>query len=306
MTINAHALKIARKRQNLSQQQLAESAAVSKKTIARIENRRSQPNATTTKRIAKALKVDPAVLAREPDPRRVEQDFPEQEHQRIAAYVSGEAALAFQIIESRYLLPARLQVRMAPLLISLLAEASLKWRREKLEGLKKARAETWFAGGPVDPFAEIIEDEERSVSSGDATGELLEVIDHPFADPFLEFLLEFKSQVGEEDFELFSATDPEGYYQYRVSDQTLERWSQGDRLIERALRRGYLKLTQTHFITDILRSGASVAFSPAERAERIRSQIPPEIRANLEAELAAESREEAEGAAANEKDKEHA
>ncbi len=224
MTINARALKTARKRQALSQEQLAELAAVSKKTIARIESDRSRANANTTKRISKALKVDPATLAKEPEPDRVEQDFPELEHQWIGAYVGGEAALAFQLIESRYLWPPKLQVRMAPLLISLLAEASLRWRREKLEALKKAHNEVWFFSQADDPVAKIIDDEEYSVSNGDAMGILLPG-QNPRTDPFLEYLLDLKAKVGEVDIELQNMIDQDDYYQYRMSDQSLQRCS---------------------------------------------------------------------------------
>ncbi len=72
-----------------------------------------------------------------------------------------------------------------------------------------------------------------------------------------------------------------------------QRWSHGDRLVELALRRGHLTLSQTFYLTNGLRDRSLTALSPAERVERIRSQILPEIRATLEAELAAE--EEATG-----------
>ena len=66
MRINPETLKKLRNKNGLSQQTLADASGVSKKTIARIEGGKGEPRGDTVKLLAKALRVEPEVLAQEP------------------------------------------------------------------------------------------------------------------------------------------------------------------------------------------------------------------------------------------------
>lgn len=57
-----HPLRAERERQHLSQGELAERAEVSRWTVTRIENWQRKPTRSTTKALALALGVSPAVL----------------------------------------------------------------------------------------------------------------------------------------------------------------------------------------------------------------------------------------------------
>lgn len=150
MPINPDTLK--KLRGDLSQEDLAEKAGVSRKTISQIENGHRDPDKiriVTVKRLAKALSTTPEELAADPNKDSVsEASMRRWGYRKINTYLHGDTALSLALVEQRYGISAKRQLDMAPLFIALLAEMSLRDRRQKLEDLSNA-FEEYSANLPV-------------------------------------------------------------------------------------------------------------------------------------------------------------
>jgi len=312
MTINANALKRARDKSRVSQEALAQIAGVSKKTIARIESGKVKPNANTTKRLAEALKVDASILAKEPKPEDFKSDLADPGYQLLGSYVGAGTVLAYQVVEHLYKIDQRTQLRMAPLFTALLAEASLKWRRDKLDALENARREmTWLSNAHLsenDSLAKVVEVESTSISARDLFGVFFDFYQIgllPGDNPFFDFLLDFKNNFNVELVEIFN--DPEAELpEYQFTDSIIHELTDGDPLAEFALARGYAKISD---YPAVLIDDLPAALSdkpPSAKAEWLRSKIPPDVRARVEAVLAEKARAAAASGAANQQEQDHA
>lgn len=211
MTINPDTLR--KLRGDLSQEDLAEKAGVSRKTISRIENGEADPQKVrivTVERLAKALSTTPEELAADPNKDSVnEASMRRWGYRKVNTYLHGDTALSLALVEQRYGISAKRQLDMAPLFTALLAEMSLRDRRQKLEDLSNA-FEEYSANFPAHlshgevartDFDNAYRDEKESISSRDLFGRHIQksAEEHGYAvwpfepevsNPFVDFLKE--------------------------------------------------------------------------------------------------------------------
>lgn len=217
MPINPDTLK--KIRGDLSQEDLAEKAGVSRKTISRIENGEADPEKirpVTSERLAKALGTTPEELAADPNKNSInEASMRRWGYRKINTYLHGDTALSLALVEQRYGISAKRQLDMAPLFTALLAEMSLHERRQKLEDLSNA-FEEFSASLPVhlshgkvarSDFENAYYDEKDSIASRDLFGRLIQksAVENGYAvwpfdpderNPFVDFLKEMAKNLG--------------------------------------------------------------------------------------------------------------
>jgi transcriptional regulator with XRE-family HTH domain len=295
MPINPHTLKFLRNKKGLSQDALASLSGVSKKTIARLETAKSKSNANTKRLLARALRVDEAHLERElPDIEEKARELRDLVHQWLGTPVQPQTRLAFQLVEHRYGIPEREQILMAPLFASLLAEASLRWRKDNLDDLEAARARVAAACvghlsiGPLDvedPVEELTELEKRSIEGRDIHGLSLQesgITWEGGGTPFFNFLEDFARRSGADLFEFREGPwfGDEDTPEYRIAPDAVEDLTGGNRLAQYALKRGHARLRDIPF---------ELRFDRTRWPEWFASRVPPDERARLEAEEAAEA-----------------
>jgi len=101
--------------------------------------------------------------------------------------------------------------------------------------------------------------------------------------------------------------DPEAELpEYQFTDSIIHELTDGDPLAEFALARGYAKISD---YPAVLIDDLPAALSdkpPSAKAEWLRSKIPPDVRARVEAVLAEKARAAAASGAANQQEQDHA
>lgn len=140
MQINPETLKKLRKKEALSQETLANESGVAKKTIARIESGKgkNEPRGSTVKLLAKALRVEPKVLAQEPESEAVrEEELQKHGLRPVKLVLDGKTLISYDMVEKHYGVGMRGLVYAAPMLFTLLAEMSLNERRRRLKKMQK-------------------------------------------------------------------------------------------------------------------------------------------------------------------------
>ena len=142
MQINPETFKKLRKKNGFSQQTLADATTkgVSKKTIARIESGKGgETRGSTVQELAKALRVKPEILAREPDSDVVkEAELQKHGLRQVKLVLDGETSLAYDLVEEQYGVETRQIIKAAPMLFTILAEMSLAERRRHAKEAKAA------------------------------------------------------------------------------------------------------------------------------------------------------------------------
>lgn len=217
-------------RKGLTQQALADKAGIGIATIKRIcsgaETVKGQRRHTLSK-LAKALGVsEERLTGAETLPEEEEEE--DNEHLKtlvkFKASISRQNDLSFQAVEAIYGISRSAQVAMAPLFAALMAEASLKWRQERLDSLSLiadrldvVRGDNPLLNAAFSHAWEAEKIEQRSITAKDVMGhhalkeldKLFEVagtgfcllmdhdvphkLPHEVASPFLAFLQDFAS-----------------------------------------------------------------------------------------------------------------
>ena len=139
--IDAERLKRMRKLRGLTQDELAEKARLNKQTVYRLERENRPIRKRNLDGLAQGLVVDPEVLTGE-KPIPLDDGQPSAPADEIAYQlnVRVDAAIrnAFELVARRYGVSVPKIAQLAPLLFVIIAEASLKHRRKKLDEFEAA------------------------------------------------------------------------------------------------------------------------------------------------------------------------
>jgi transcriptional regulator with XRE-family HTH domain len=254
--IGPETLKELRKLRGLSQEALAEKSRVSKKTISRIESGSADLESLrprTVEQIANALGVPAERLTQAPRS-KLKEDLLLAGYRRMSVLLDGDAALAFEAVSYRYGIDPEAIVSLAPLLMTLLAEGSLAWRRDTLEEIEQhtSALETIARRGSFLAFAyphraeEGGYEEEESIQRRDLYGSHLGQAGQLTHDlymgntinPFSDYLAALASDLEPGVVEI--DTDYGG--PYRITPAEIDRITGEDTIAEFALRRGHTKI----------------------------------------------------------------
>jgi transcriptional regulator with XRE-family HTH domain len=262
--IHPHVIKGLMGKRGLNQQALADRSGVSLSTIKRICGGKEMAKGLrhhTVSQLAKHLRVSEDELTAPDTQSSQQKSSQEQENEhlnssvRLKASISRQNDLSFQAVEAIYGISRKAQITMAPLFAALIAEASLKWRQERLDALGAVaeRLEVIRGDNPLlnAAFSHAWEAEKielRSIEAKDVLGhqalrelnELFEVagtdfgllmnhdvpnrLPHELVSPFLAFLQDFASSFTGSDIkvELGDENDdpqiPNGVAEYRVGE----------------------------------------------------------------------------------------
>lgn len=296
MTVKPETLKALREHHALSQDELALKSKVAKKTIGDIElGKRKKANSNTTRKLAKALMVEPADLARNFDEIEISQSKTGRllGYRKISESITADAHLGFDMVEQLYGIPRKTQIEMAPLLMAFAAEASLNWRREKLSEISEATGTlSNIAEGHLS-FAnaayrveEGVKAEENSINKCDVLGRATAETSYDLGydpethNPFADYLRHFSRQNSSKNISL----DPDGMQlnadgmpEYQIGSHIIEALTDGDRWARYALLHGLAR------IQDIPKE-LMVKEKRGERAKWLASKVPPEKRERFEKE----------------------
>lgn len=288
MTLNSETLRRLRRRFGFSQQDLADRAKVSKRTIARLEAGEAQAEnrSRTIHNLARALKVEADVLSAPLSDDDI--NDASDEMQRVMTFVAPGAMLDYQMVEDRYGVSIDGLVSAAPWMFAFLAEMSLHDRREKLGAARSHLAQlrdvmASHLGQAPEPFTEVqarLDAEEASLAGDDVFGRMLpeigewpEVEDHPFA----AFLASQAAKSGS------PVVDPveletqlcEPLPLWSVHSAWLNDLSGGDPVAAYAVRRGLVRVSD---IPEELRGDARAA----ERVAFLQRDVPTQEKTQIE------------------------
>ena len=205
MKIDAERLRTLRTSQGLSQAKLADKAKIHARTIRRMEREPEQCRKTreeTVSMLAKALDVEPGVLTGDlPAPRFGKEPRSAPMRSPISAQIFSKSRLAYDLVSRRYGVTRSEIINLAPLFFALIAEGSLKWRREKLKEVDEAIGHIENPSALHD-LSEMIQEEESSLNNADVLGEQREehITGHllPY-NPFARYLHELDRLAVDDD-----------------------------------------------------------------------------------------------------------
>ena len=307
--VDPHALTLSREWRGLSRRTLAAESGVSARHIARIETADSPVSVRreTAERLARVLYDEDESLE---DELQVPYDFfraPAHGLKRViprvqlSARVSHQVRLAYDLVRLRYGPSAREVMVLAPLLFALLAEGSLRWRRQALDeiedlkerlqaiGQSDNRRHLYFAKymGTVDNG---IDTERDSIEEDDVRGRLVREDDYmreydaDDAQPFQDYLAGLAADLEGRDIVDFRAGDritPDPYWginPYRLFPEQLEKLTGGSDRARWALEYGDVRLSS---IPERLLDDAATD----ERVQWLESRLSDEVRTFMEQKL---------------------
>ncbi|MDD9982285.1 MAG: helix-turn-helix transcriptional regulator [Gammaproteobacteria bacterium] len=264
MNIDANRLHTLRTQRKLSREQLQQKSGVSARQIARFENEpesSARVRETTLTRLANALDIEMGVLtgklpmpAARPLAEDDEYDTPSEDgYLRVRVNLLPSSQLAYELVERRYGVDRAAICNSGPLLFTLLAEASLAWRRKKLDEIEavarqledagKSSRHLRFASAAADSLLEDENSERYSIDNHDVFGKDLP----PDAAPFADFLREFASEFDKEVIEVRKALNVwdealENFPRYRLCKDLIRQLTGGRLRAVLALRDGHVRL----------------------------------------------------------------
>ncbi len=250
-TIDPERLKTIRKSRGLTQDELAKKARLDKQTIYRLERGEDKRPVRrgNLDRLAEALGIDPEVLAGEkPIPPDIGQASapPEETAYQLNVRVDAPIRNAFELVARRYRVSVAKIAKLAPLLFVIVAEASLKHRRKKLDEFLEAREriseiESNFpdlARGSSYDQEEVIDAEKASIESRDLFGLDRYYPNNENDNPFVTFL---KALIQGSDDNAIRAVGPTST-EYQVCRSVATELAGGDDEVARWLLDGEVQI----------------------------------------------------------------
>ena len=236
---------------------------VTLKTIQRIESgegRKAQPRKVVG--LAKALSVDPNVLTGEapmPDQTARQDAGPSVQ---VNALIRPRYRLAYALASRRYGVPASALIEMAPLMFTLLAEQSLRRRRERVERMEEIARELSdhhdaagrlpYGVGAID-VKNITEAERRSIGAADVFGKIVPDVvaiddrDPDATNPFADYLRGLSEEIARPDVVevkegTLYASAPDGFPGYELCSADLDKIVDDSDRARYALTEGHASL----------------------------------------------------------------
>lgn len=302
MTIQIHpkALKAHRNNKNLTQEKLAEATKgrdrVSLPTIKRIESAKEESysaNERVAKALAKALGITTDDLSRSPsDEKLIDKYIRMEGYRQLNTKVDPETSLAFDMVSEIYGVSKHSQINMAPLFAALLAEASLTWRRERVDEIEEVADRLWNLGGGHFSFANAAyraidgaHAERQSIEKRDLFGEDVgdDAFDFGFDpsenNPFADFLDHLANKIEAKTISFdrtYGWKTSEGLPNYRIGADIISKLTGDDPHAEYALLRRHVRLEE---VPDDLLGEEKKAERIAWMIERIPEEEISKIRA---------------------------
>ena len=269
MQIQSDRLRELRLQKNLTIQQLAELSKISDRQLSRLE--KNQEAASTARertifKIAKALDVKPAVLTSD-QPIPADTAKPKETNSnriQVGAQLLPEIHLAYSLIKRKYGVTPTTLFNAAPLLFVLLAENSLRWRKDKLnrihehiEQLQRSSTKNGHLSfvQAVWRIEEGASEEEESIRARDIFGRNIdgEAIELGFNrstnNPFADYLRDLAESI--EDPAIIEIEKAElGYAalrdfpEFEIFSTELQGIAGGSAKAMHALRRGYARVSE--------------------------------------------------------------
>jgi transcriptional regulator with XRE-family HTH domain len=179
MNIDVTTFDLLLRKNGMTQAALAERANIGTKTVGRI--RRGEPLRTTNvKKIADALGVSIEELIAPPTDVLAERAEKRSGLHRVVVDLEGQAINALTITAKHYRVSEKAVLAAAPLMFSILAELSLKQRRDKLAAWKEATLSAMETGPKthedftissiMDHFWDLYYTERDSIDARDLSG----------------------------------------------------------------------------------------------------------------------------------------
>ena len=254
MDVHPEALKRLREQKHWTQDRLAEAAGVSQRQIARIESGRvARPRTLTVRRLADALEVEVRQLLRPDNPQ--ETNLNRQTDPQFEPKVPEEMCLFYDLIWMRYGVDMRDCLYLAPLMLALLAELSLKWREtlvneveshlERIAELSHCNGHRYFCSLYA-TWRDGLAEAEEAIKNGDLHWqERLQDSASAGADakslrnPFRDYLMHLAGQINKPEIVRL-----EGAKGYKICEGELRRITGGSGGAAQALESGRVRLTE--------------------------------------------------------------
>lgn len=230
-TIHPEALKAARKRRGMSQEQLADAIGCTKDTISRWERgASSRVRSHLRQPLCHTLGVRWEKLTEPPKPASgIPGDV------RINLPISRSANASLHLVAERYSVRPRDVLGLAPLLFLIVAERSLLERRGRVQELwtklfeadKTLDDKDTHLGAlvvaPSIPAGDGLHREERSISERDIFGRLIEYEYWNEGDegPFVHFIRGLAKNLPKDAVTSIASADGDTIHEYRIADDTL-------------------------------------------------------------------------------------
>lgn len=275
-------LKALMARQKLTQQALADLSKVGIATIKRVCSGKDAPKGQrlhTLKKLAEALKVPVDVLTASELP-PADEDQHLKSFVTVKAPVSRQTDLSYQAVEAIYGIPRSAQIAMAPLFAALIAEASLKWRTDRLkklgsvvDNLETVRGDNFLLGLAFVRMWEAEKIEKQSIEQKDVlgfgvfeilrdftdtaspdfyidSGDFINSSPNEWISPFLLFMKDYSSLMAGADIKIELSDEngnpqiPSGIAEYRIGEDFIDRICGDNSWARIAIEYGHIALSE--------------------------------------------------------------